>query len=242
MVINFLLQLANLMEVQVILAVILLLSIFTTVCDAFKFNIFSLHSSSAQINSILFNKFRDAHKSMIVHESSNDGNGYDDFFDGNLYASKHYSKFSFTKLSRSLFITTTTIISFLIINIYSGSQLFSSLPVANAKDELPSLEKCFNAIQKELNSDGESLRRIDNDIITEDWNDLKLFTREYDAGFRGGVLKVAWKQLKGMVAVIDICMIMITMEMKMLIMMITIMMVITTSFDDTFMIYGDAAN
>jgi len=28
-------------------------------------------------------------------------------------------------------------------------------------------------------------------------DDLVLFTREYDAGFRGGVLKSAWKQLEG---------------------------------------------
>ena len=34
-------------------------------------------------------------------------------------------------------------------------------------------------------------------FILGDWEDLKLFTREYDAGFRGGVLKSAWKQLEG---------------------------------------------
>jgi hypothetical protein len=39
------------------------------------------------------------------------------------------------------------------------------------------------------------LTRIQQDIDGGNWEDLKLFTREYDAGFRGGVLKSAWKQL-----------------------------------------------
>ena len=34
-------------------------------------------------------------------------------------------------------------------------------------------------------------------VYIGNWDDLKLFTREYDAGFRGGVLKSAWKQLDG---------------------------------------------
>ena len=34
-------------------------------------------------------------------------------------------------------------------------------------------------------------------LFIGNWDDLKLFTREYDAGFRGGVLKSAWKQLDG---------------------------------------------
>ena len=38
--------------------------------------------------------------------------------------------------------------------------------------------------------------RINNDIDKLNWDDLKLFTREYDAGFRNGVLKPIWKQLK----------------------------------------------
>jgi hypothetical protein len=65
-----------------------------------------------------------------------------------------------------------------------------------AKD-LPALEKCFNAVRKELDmkNGGESLKRLEHDINEADWDDLKLFTREYDAGFRGGVLKSAWKQL-----------------------------------------------
>jgi hypothetical protein len=74
----------------------------------------------------------------------------------------------------------------------------SIVPPAVAKDALPSLDKCFNAVQKELSAkDGESLIRIKADIDSSDWNDLKLFSREYDAGFRGGVLKTAWKQLEG---------------------------------------------
>ena len=71
----------------------------------------------------------------------------------------------------------------------------SPLSVANSA-ELPSLEKCFNAVRKELDTkDGESLIHIKTDIDLDKWDDLKLFTREYDAGFRGGVLKNAWKQL-----------------------------------------------
>jgi hypothetical protein len=41
------------------------------------------------------------------------------------------------------------------------------------------------------------LKRIAKDIADEDWEDIKAFTREYDAGFRGGVLKSAWKQFDG---------------------------------------------
>lgn len=70
------------------------------------------------------------------------------------------------------------------------------MTVTNAATELPSLEKCFNAVRKELDStQGESLTHIKTDIDEAKWDDLKLFTREYDAGFRGGVLKNAWKQL-----------------------------------------------
>ena len=72
----------------------------------------------------------------------------------------------------------------------------SPLTIAHSATELPSLEKCFNAVRKELDStQGESLTHIKNDIDGDKWDDLKLFTREYDAGFRGGVLKTAWKQL-----------------------------------------------
>jgi len=69
-------------------------------------------------------------------------------------------------------------------------------PVGAGADDLPSLERCFNAVRKELDAkEGTSLTRIQQDIDGGNWEDLKLFTREYDAGFRGGVLKSAWKQL-----------------------------------------------
>lgn len=42
-----------------------------------------------------------------------------------------------------------------------------------------------------------SLLQISNPLTNSFREDLKLFTREYDAGFRGGVLKSAWKQLEG---------------------------------------------
>lgn len=42
-----------------------------------------------------------------------------------------------------------------------------------------------------------SLLQITNPLTNSFREDLKLFTREYDAGFRGGVLKSAWKQLEG---------------------------------------------
>jgi hypothetical protein len=64
-----------------------------------------------------------------------------------------------------------------------------------AKDELPALEKCFGAVRKELSPEGESLKRLASDIESGDFKDMIAFTREYDAGFRGGVLKAAWKQL-----------------------------------------------
>lgn len=72
----------------------------------------------------------------------------------------------------------------------------SPLTAAHSATELPSLEKCFNAVRKELDvTQGESLTHIKTDIDEGKWDDLKLFSREYDAGFRGGVLKTAWKQL-----------------------------------------------
>ena len=89
-------------------------------------------------------------------------------------------------------VLTKTIIS---VSIISTSLIPFSV---NAKPDLPSIEKCFGAIEKELDPiRGESLRRIDIDIQNENWDDIKLFTREYDAGFRGGVLKNAWKQFEG---------------------------------------------
>lgn len=84
-------------------------------------------------------------------------------------------------------------------NIILNAILF--LPMMNpmislAGEPLPSLEKCFSAVRKELDPiEGESLKRLSNDIQSNNWNDIKLFTREYDAGFRGYVMKSAWKQI-----------------------------------------------
>ena len=57
------------------------------------------------------------------------------------------------------------------------------------------LDQCFNIVQRELTV-RKSLNRIDTDIHTENWQDLRVFTKEYD-GFRGSVLKAASKQLQG---------------------------------------------
>eukprot|EP00607_Mallomonas_marina_P008738 CAMPEP_0182417212 /NCGR_PEP_ID=MMETSP1167-20130531/1646_1 /TAXON_ID=2988 /ORGANISM="Mallomonas Sp, Strain CCMP3275" /LENGTH=140 /DNA_ID=CAMNT_0024590615 /DNA_START=257 /DNA_END=679 /DNA_ORIENTATION=+ len=81
----------------------------------------------------------------------------------------------------------------LLMSIFLATFGFNSSPVL-AKDELPSLDKCFNAIRKELDN-GESLTRLKLDIESGKWDDIVSYTREYDAGFRGGVLKSAWKQL-----------------------------------------------
>ncbi len=70
-------------------------------------------------------------------------------------------------------------------------------PAAIASD-LPSLEKCFNAVSKEIDPvKGENLIRLRKDVANADWADVKAWSREYEAGFRGGVLKSAWKQLQG---------------------------------------------
>jgi len=69
---------------------------------------------------------------------------------------------------------------------------------ALAKSDEPPipLSRYFDAVRKELDpKQGESLARIKKDIDDGNWDDLKLFTREYDAGFRGGILKSTWKQL-----------------------------------------------
>ena len=65
--------------------------------------------------------------------------------------------------------------------------LINPMPtIVSAKSDLPALDKCFHAIEKELDPvNGESLNRLKNDIEKGDWDDMKLFTREYDAGFRG---------------------------------------------------------
>jgi hypothetical protein len=48
--------------------------------------------------------------------------------------------------------------------------LLSPVSPAYAKTELPSLEKCFNAIKTELDPvKGESIKRIKNDINNDDW-------------------------------------------------------------------------
>ena len=73
--------------------------------------------------------------------------------------------------------------------------LIASPPSAQAKDPLPTLEKIFTAVRKEISPEGESITRLKKDINNEDWEDVLTYTREYDAGFRGGVLKAAWKQL-----------------------------------------------
>lgn len=73
-----------------------------------------------------------------------------------------------------------------------GPELALAAPKA---EEVP-LERYFAAVAKELDpKTGESLVRIKKDIDSSDWDDLKLFTREYDAGFRGGILKATWKKL-----------------------------------------------
>ena len=76
------------------------------------------------------------------------------------------------------------------------STTVTSLPsVARAKDPLPTLDRIFTAVRKEIGPDGESIARLKDDINNENWEDILTYTREYDAGFRGGVMKAAWKQL-----------------------------------------------
>ena len=48
--------------------------------------------------------------------------------------------------------------------------MLSPVNVAYAKSELPSLEKCFGAIKKELDPiNGESIKRIKTDINNDNW-------------------------------------------------------------------------
>lgn len=92
--------------------------------------------------------------------------------------------------------TKNIIASFILASLTFSNTMFMLPNDVMAKSELPSLDKCFSAVRKELDAEkGESLIRLKNDIDQENWEDLILFTREYDAGFRGGVLKNAWKQL-----------------------------------------------
>ena len=77
-----------------------------------------------------------------------------------------------------------------------ASILLVSFPsITYAKDPLPTLDKIFAAVRKEISPEGESIARLREDINKEKWEDILTYTREYDAGFRGGVLKAAWKQL-----------------------------------------------
>ena len=76
-----------------------------------------------------------------------------------------------------------------------GRGLPSAAAAAEAAPAIP-LSRYFDAVRKELDPEqGESLQRIKKDIDEANWDDLKAFTREYDAGFRGGILKSTWKQL-----------------------------------------------
>ena len=79
-----------------------------------------------------------------------------------------------------------------------ASGLLGLTPTAAIASDLPSLEKCFNAVEKEIDPvKGENIIRLREDVASGDWSDVKAWSREYEAGFRGGVLKSAWKQLKG---------------------------------------------
>ena len=169
-------------------------------------------------------------KINVIDDNSNDN----DISDINIDTNNSKIIIIFKNITKQLLLFLSSIILLLITNI-NIIQIPSS--IVHAKDTtsttsstIPSLEKCFNAIEKELSDDGDSLRRIDKDISTEDWTDLKLFTREYDAGFRGGVLKVAWKQLKGMmtmiVVIVMMAMMIVMMMMRMAIMILVIVMMI----------------
>ena len=63
-------------------------------------------------------------------------------------------------------------------------------------EEQESLGKYLDAVKVEVVKKP-SVQRLRTDIDSNNWEDLKLFTREFEAGFRGGVLKKAWKQLEG---------------------------------------------
>lgn len=79
-----------------------------------------------------------------------------------------------------------------------GSLSGPQMGVAKSEPEttIIPLSRYFDAVRKELDpKEGVSLLRIKKDIDEGNWEDLKTFTREYDAGFRGGVLKSTWKQL-----------------------------------------------
>jgi hypothetical protein len=73
--------------------------------------------------------------------------------------------------------------------------LWNSYPNVAKAENYP-METCIKALNIEL-TERKSLNRIQNDIKEGKWDDLKLFTREYDAGLRGGIMKSAWKQMEG---------------------------------------------
>ena len=77
-----------------------------------------------------------------------------------------------------------------------GSLSNPQVGVAKSEETIVPLSRYFDAVRRELDpKEGVSLLRIKKDIDEGNWEDLKAFTREYDAGFRGGVLKSTWKQL-----------------------------------------------
>jgi hypothetical protein len=80
----------------------------------------------------------------------------------------------------------------------AASLTFQPLQIQAKENEDIPIERYFSTIRRELDPiQGDSLQRIRKDIETEDWKDLKLFTRQFDAGFRGTVLKGVWKKLDG---------------------------------------------
>eukprot|EP01031_Cornospumella_fuschlensis_P042056 gene42056-51342_t len=81
-----------------------------------------------------------------------------------------------------------------------GALAFLPSSPSFAADKQPPIpvERYFKAVQDELDPEkGKSLLRLRTDLSQEDWKDILKFTREYDAGFRGTVLKGVWKQLEG---------------------------------------------
>lgn len=88
--------------------------------------------------------------------------------------------------------------------VVGGASLSVALSIAQqpsfAADKQPPIpiERYFKAVQDEFDPKlGKSLQRLRSDLSQQDWKDLIAFTREYDAGFRGTVLKGVWKQLEG---------------------------------------------
>jgi len=221
------------MTVNIIVIALIVSILLTEICESYKLHYIKNYNHNTINNNIIkFQGIRNQNNNDIILSNSknevgfNDdiyddlADGYDDYDD---FIHSYISNFKILllNLSKKLIVILTSIIMILL-----NTNMIS---ICYAKDNninvIPSLEKCFNAVEKELSNDGESLRRINQDIAVEDWNDLKLFTREYDAGFRGGVLKVAWKQLKGMMMIIMMLMKMMVMEMMMIMIVMIIMMI-----------------